>query len=256
MRAGNAERMRENLSQRYAHHQHDETMKTALLKIRTVTAFVTLRPELFTTDPVSSELESVIGSASLVLKTVQQRLIHDGDYSVQTVRIATNPFDEWLLPQTDDETSSEQEVEQRLGLLDSILGQHDIDFCSLGPAQSVQATKFCPIIVASSPRMNCSVDISSAAFPTMNIDIARAAARCIRTIAHNEDKSICSIIFLIFHFFIIFMVSTTPIVFANAIFRGLHDSPCLQFALGKVESRASCARKAVQPLLLLPLEPS
>ena len=68
--------------------------------IRTVTAFLTLHPgtfdvswgSLFSTE----DLDTKVANCVTLLREAESKLKANG-YTVQTVRIATNPFGEWLM---------------------------------------------------------------------------------------------------------------------------------------------------------------
>jgi uncharacterized protein len=139
-------------------------------RIRTIAAFVNLE----TTDFSNSDfLTNKIQAANRLLRHMAQKLTDEG-YAVQTVRIATNPFGEWLLP----ETKSEQ-----LAQLDALLDALDVSFCALGPADTVdEILHSCPAIVAASPRFSCSANVAPA-----HSDTANAVARCILDISKLDQ---------------------------------------------------------------------
>jgi uncharacterized protein (UPF0210 family) len=147
----------------------------SLFNIRTVTCFLDVQAsdlDGVDTDTTSSSsvLARKIAEAASLLRRVEEALVQQG-YTVQTVRIATNPFGEWL-PMED--------LEEQLARLDSILASHEIEFCSLGPARTLQELEhYCCTIVKSSPRFSCSANLTSA-----DVVMAKAAARCILKIAH------------------------------------------------------------------------
>jgi uncharacterized protein (UPF0210 family) len=142
-----------------------------LFNVRTVTCFLNVQAsDLDGENTTSSGLARKIAEAAKLLRRVEEALVEQG-YTVQTVRIATNPFGEWL-PMED--------LEEQLARLDSILAQHEIEFCSLGPARTLQELEhFCCNIVKSSPRFSCSANLVSA-----DVVMAKAASRCILKIAH------------------------------------------------------------------------
>jgi uncharacterized protein (UPF0210 family) len=144
-----------------------------LFNVRTVTCFLNVKASDLDgddTDTVSSGLARKIAEAANLLRRIEEALVQQG-YTVQTVRIATNPFGEWL-PMNG--------LEEQLARLDSILATHDIEFCSLGPARTLQELEhYCCNIVKSSPRFSCSVNLTSA-----DVVMAKAASRCILKIAH------------------------------------------------------------------------
>ncbi|CAB9527480.1 Uncharacterised ACR (DUF711) (Partial), partial [Seminavis robusta] len=165
-------------------------MKPPLLfRVRTVTAFLSLQPQDF---PVSlpsqsqqqqqrqddnnlqssSKAAEKISQASALLETLQTELTQAG-YEVQTVRIATNPFGEWL-SHDDMETAK-----ARLCCLNQLLDINGIAFCAVGPAQSIaEIESLCAVIVETSPYVSCSATVAAG-----DVVAARAAAHCMRHIA-------------------------------------------------------------------------
>ena len=95
-------------------------MPDSLFCVRTITAFVNLERD------EKEEWESTITAAAKLLSKVETSLSSHG-YVVQTIRIATNPFGEWL-PINDDATTTKQHLVE----LDRILEHNHIHFCSLG----------------------------------------------------------------------------------------------------------------------------
>jgi uncharacterized protein (UPF0210 family) len=146
-----------------------------LFNIRTVTCFLNVQAcdlDGDDTDTASSGLARKVAEAAKLLRRVEEALVQQG-YTVQTVRIATNPFGEWQWLPMDD-------LEVQLARLDSLLASHGIEFCSLGPARTLQELEhYCCRIVKSSPRFSCSVNLTSA-----DVVMAKAASRCILKIAH------------------------------------------------------------------------
>ena len=150
-------------------------------KVRTITAFVALEPFDFEGDG----LERKIGRCSSLLRDVETRLSADG-YEIQTLRVASNPFGEWLIPSNREEDISKSEMEvivSRLEGLNSILGKYDINFCSLGPSLCPKhTTAICPLIVSFSPgRFSCSANIDAC-----DVASATAAAKCVKLISSRE----------------------------------------------------------------------
>ena len=148
----------------------DGVVPSDRFRIRTIAAFVNLE----TTDFSKSELiTNKIQAANGLIRHMAQKLTDEG-YTVQTVRIATNPFGEWLLP----ETKFEQ-----LAQLDALLDAVDVSFCALGPANTVdEILHTCPAIVAASPRFSCSANVAAT-----HTDTANAVARCILEISKLEE---------------------------------------------------------------------
>ena len=169
-------------------------------RIRTITAFVTLHPDDFKNedndDDVFTGLATKIDTCNDILRKLETSLTNIG-YEVQTVRIATNPFGEWLTisggyddnaPLTQkklkvDESGATDKtiarVKKRLNKLDELLDAKDINFCSLGPSTNPSDTlDICPIIVESSGKFSCSANINAG-----DIQSARAAASCMQIIS-------------------------------------------------------------------------
>ena len=158
-------------------------------KIRTITAFVKIdASDLQSKDGKSSSktiLDSKIATCANLLQNLQSQF-EKQNYEVQTVRIATNPFAEYLLINDDPlDVDKKSQVQDRLQQLDSLLAQHDIQFCSLGPSKDpIHTRQICPMIIESSPRFSCSADVSA-----IDLDAAEAAAECILTVSHLESKN-------------------------------------------------------------------
>ena len=79
------------------------TAKSRPFRIRTITAFVNLRPDDFDEiegdDDAKSRVAVKVERCNGVLRNLENKLVDSG-YEVQTVRIATNPFGEWLTTTT------------------------------------------------------------------------------------------------------------------------------------------------------------
>jgi hypothetical protein len=147
--------------------------------IRTVTAFISFRPQDFV-DGKKNKINDKVGKCSAVMRLMEEELRKKG-YQVQTIRVATNPFGDWLL---DTEVSNDEsenriiEVLGRLEKLDLVLKNHNIDFCSLGPATNIHESQLCRYIIAKSPRFSCSMNIEAGA-----VDDATIAAHIILEIS-------------------------------------------------------------------------
>jgi uncharacterized protein len=101
-----------------------------------------------------------IALASQFLNDAKRVLQRNGDgYAVQTVRIATNPFGEWLIPSDQEEDAATEAiaVADRMELLDRLLEGHGIEFCAVGPARNrEELLSCCPVILRQSHRFSCS----------------------------------------------------------------------------------------------------
>ena len=157
-------------------------------RIRTITAFVRLDGGDMTQD---GRLERKIGACNAALRSLESSLTGIG-FEVQTVRIATNPFAEWLTrdgsggggppPAKRAKDDGLEVVRARLSRLDALLEEHGIQFFSCGPSNDPDDTlRVCPAIVAASGRFCCSADVSAD-----GVESARAAAGCIRAISTME----------------------------------------------------------------------
>jgi len=161
-------------------------------RIRTITAFVTLHADDFdddvTADGITTTpgIEKKIDKCNNILRKLETRLTSIG-YEVQTVRIATNPFGEWLTQNNDgDKTMDTTTIHKRLKQLNSLLDAKNINFCSLGPSTTPKhTTQICPIIVASSGKFSCSAKINAG-----DIHAATAAAKCMQKISTLGDDDV------------------------------------------------------------------
>jgi uncharacterized protein (UPF0210 family) len=162
-----------------------------LFKIRTITAFVTLNESDFSsnknnsnddvaTSSSSSMLEYKIKETTHALQTIRKQLEDKNNFEVQTLRVATNPFPEYLLPSSStgtDITDADAEaiiVEKRLKLLDDCLEKHGITFFSLGSASTKEHLKTCTQIVQYSTKFSCSVQLQA-----NDIELAKASAETV-----------------------------------------------------------------------------
>ncbi len=152
---------------------------TTLLKIRAVTAFVNLDPRDFTLNDDASKngLAQKMRQCCELHQHVVSLLSSEG-YNVQTQRIATNPFGEWL-------TDSDDPVEtsRRLRMIDDLLAENDISFCALGPAQTASEIAWCPKIIAASLRFSCSANVHAC-----DVNSASVAAESILQISRLDGQ--------------------------------------------------------------------
>ena len=163
--------------------------------IRTVTAFLNLCAndfDLTLSSLFQSNVDSKVAKCVTLLRAMEKELVDSG-YNVQTVRIATNPFGEWLLDDvrmTGDDAEKEPQIKKskqqrlsRLDQLEQLLQQHQIDFCSVGPAKNRLEAQYCPEIVNKSHRFSCSAVVDSG-----DVEAASVAAETILTIAKLESE--------------------------------------------------------------------
>jgi uncharacterized protein (UPF0210 family) len=189
------------------------------LRIRTVTCFVSLTPDSFA---VSAEdglqwKDPKVEEAVVLLRSVEGALVKAG-YTVQTVRLVTNPFGLWLPPAAEASTV--------LQGLDRWLGAKGIDFCSLGPATSVKEVEtVCPLILQTSPRFSC-----SAALAATDVSMAAACARCVLQIAHMEEPAFLQDGLGNFHFAV--AASCAPLIPFFPVAKAPDEGNGLTFAIG------------------------
>jgi uncharacterized protein len=152
-----------------------------LFRVRTVTAFLSLQPQDFplaSSSLETSQAAKKISNASELLRTLQAELEQAG-YEVQTVRIATNPFGEWIYSSRNDSGINLEEAKARLLCLNQLLEKHGITFCAIGPAQNNEEIQnLCQTIIETCPFVSCSATIAAG-----DVGAARAAAQCILKIA-------------------------------------------------------------------------
>jgi uncharacterized protein (UPF0210 family) len=145
------------------HQQPRQSLPSSTLhyvRIRTITVFVNLQFDDFDTassinmeEEQSPMVATKIHKCSTALQLLRHKLEHEGNFEVQTLRVATNPFGEWLVH------GNGGDVEHRLQMLDQYLAANGIDFCSLGPSTS-ETLHLCPKIIAFSPRFFTSVNVT------------------------------------------------------------------------------------------------
>ena len=154
---------------------------SSLFRVRTITCFVTLQSDSYQLK-AGGEIEwkdsSHMEEGVTLLGKVESNLTEKG-YTVQTIRLATNPFGTWL------PTGTASETEKVLKALDRWLRDKGVEFCSVGPAQSVpQVRDICPLIVRTSPRFSC-----SAILEATDVNMANACARAVQKIAHTTEPA-------------------------------------------------------------------
>ncbi len=163
----------------------------SLARIRAVTAFVSLSYEDFrvTSSATAASLEgdymngaayTKIYNAKQTLSTVEGALKAAG-YEVQTFRVATNPFGEYLTsPPSSPSLALQGEVlKLQLSELNSILENLNIDFFAIGPAKTIEEIDLCPTIVSMSHRFSCSAAMNSG----NDVLNAKKAAECMKIIS-------------------------------------------------------------------------
>ena len=153
-------------------------MQITLLRVRAVTAFISISPKDFSSQGGdSNRLREKVVNAKEVLTSVQDELQSSG-YEVQTLRIATNPFGEYLTS-TKEHSADKTTLQNQLDEINSILAENEIDFFAVGPAQSVDEIDACPSIVSSSHRISCSAALRSG----NDVLMAKKSAECMKVIS-------------------------------------------------------------------------
>mmetsp|Transcript_16318 Transcript_16318/g.18601 ORF Transcript_16318/g.18601 Transcript_16318/m.18601 type:complete len:427 (-) Transcript_16318:42-1322(-) len=154
-----------------------------LVRVRAITAFLSLSKDDFqctkkygeTMNNNTSSLRSKVLNATKVLHAVRDALVIQGNYEVQTIRIATNRFGEYLQSEL---------LECQLSELDSTLEKAQIDFFSVGPAITIDEIDSCPIIVSKSHRFSCSAEMRSGD----DVTFAKKTAECMKIISQLGNK--------------------------------------------------------------------
>ena len=170
-----------------ANNQLEMDSPLPLFRVRTITAFVNLQTQDFLSqdDDNDDRIRGVavkIEECVHLLRQLEEKM-KKSQYEVQTLRIATNPFGEWLLTTTTTNDDND-DVQSRLERVDALLEKHDIGFCSLGPATTVeQIQRYCPQIIAASPRFSCSANLEAT-----DASVAHAAAACIVRVSQLGEK--------------------------------------------------------------------
>jgi uncharacterized protein len=164
------------------------------ITIRTITAFVPLFHsdfqdetdyELASFPKLEAKLTPVIQGLKVLEATYQQAA-----YTVQTLRLATNPFGEWLVEKTKDDCFV---LQKRLIALDQLLSRHGIFACGLGPAKTSQELSCCRQIVRTSDKFSCSVMIPN----SNNVTYAEKAAQTIYDISTLQNDGLANFQFCV-----------------------------------------------------------
>lgn len=86
-------------------------------------------------------------------------------YVVQTIRLALNSFEHWLLPLV--KSPEDEEFVRLVTLIERLLTELSIDFCSFGPSQQMENFHYIPHILALAPHVSCSTLFTR---PTPDVD--------------------------------------------------------------------------------------
>ncbi|KAG7363635.1 ACR DUF711 containing protein [Nitzschia inconspicua] len=198
--------------------------------IRTITAFVALFPSDFQ-DGIDYELSSFpMLEAKLTpifhgLKELE-RTYQQAGYTVQTLRLATNPFGEWLVETSADECFV---LQKRLNALDDILSRHGIFACGVGPAKSLNELACCRQIVGTSDKFSCSFML-----PNCNDEYAEKAAQTIYDISTLDPKGLTNFQFCVASKTCRPWIPFFPIAYheVDELDRGDSTTPMVRFAIG------------------------
>eukprot|EP01026_Neomeris_dumetosa_P069362 TRINITY_DN68543_c0_g2_i4.p1 TRINITY_DN68543_c0_g2~~TRINITY_DN68543_c0_g2_i4.p1 ORF type:complete len:480 (-),score=45.87 TRINITY_DN68543_c0_g2_i4:54-1493(-) len=141
-----------------------------MLKIRTLTTFVQLQPNQF------EQWKTEIKGAAQFLNHATSYF--NEKYTIQTVRISTNPFPQYV--------SKGKEVEQ-ICFLENIVKSHGINFLSIGPASEPEPyLNLIPEILRKTTIVNCSYLLSE---KIQNDLTGSQIAKCIFDISEHADNN-------------------------------------------------------------------
>lgn len=131
-------------------------------RIRAITISIRLKSSDF--NDVNALYERFL-SAKHHICTLKDKYINE-KYEVQTLRIAFNSFEDWLIDpstaspvDTVSDIALSDESRARLQAIDQLLQRIDVEFCSLGQCMSINYMSMIPDILAVSQRFYCSVHI-------------------------------------------------------------------------------------------------
>lgn len=125
----------------------------ARMKIRTVAIGLVIDPIDFDDDCCG--INRKLSEAKLSLDAVSLALTERTGHEVQTMRVYTNSFEEWLLPLLSPPFA--YTFEKAVGLIDSALTTAGIQMCSIGHCETYEAISLVPKILAASSLLSCSV---------------------------------------------------------------------------------------------------
>lgn len=126
------------------------------MKVRTITVGVELLPSDFIEENGVCPISLKLATAKHLLDSIGLSLTAS-EYEIQTLRVAFNSPDEWLLP--DIGCSSSRDVPSytaRVQLLVHHLTISSIDFCSLGCCSTLRSISMIPAMLAISDKLYCS----------------------------------------------------------------------------------------------------
>ena len=144
------------------------------MRIRTLTVGIAIESV--------EELCSTIDTALTYLKDTENHLQGKG-YEIQTLRICTNSFEEWLLPMS--VSNSElynqdmiQNIQESLDLIKSHCLKVGLGFLSLGPATSLKGADIIPCILENLPMASVSLNIPPISDTNHSLFVEKAVDLC------------------------------------------------------------------------------
>ena len=149
---------------------------TPLLKVRTITVGITLEPD----QPFGIWSKAIEG-ASKVCSAASKRFSEAG-FEVQTTRISTNPFEEWI-----DVTDAPGAL-HTFRAIDEELRRLEVGLFSAGPATSLQGIALVPDVISMGPRISFSAMLADPLDINFASAIAGAILRVSRETAGGEGN--------------------------------------------------------------------
>lgn len=123
------------------------------------------KEEVKSTIEIMTIMEYKVKIVSLFLHEAQKTFVNKHGYIVQTLRLATNPFGEWLTSSSstnhnDDYIPNHNMIQKKLILLKEICIKYHISFCSLGPSENINDILYGIIpIIRTSSIFSCSANL-------------------------------------------------------------------------------------------------
>ena len=144
------------------------------MRVRTLTVGITINNV--------EELCSAMEGVSPYLNHIADHLNGKG-YEIQTLRICTNSFEEWLLPIPDPAKNSfdddyVQNVRESLTLIKTHCLQTKIKFLSLGPATSLRGADIIPLIIEKLDMASVSLEVPPISDPNHTLFVEKAHDIC------------------------------------------------------------------------------
>lgn len=158
----------------------EEKKLDSLLQVRAVTTFIVLTKD-------STSWEQKITAAANFDARVAAKLTDEGGYIVQTLRIVTNPFGEYLDTSTKDSALADMEKLKNI-LSGSTMPKIRIRF-AIGAATSQEDLQMVPALIQSYGDLaNVCVNITADELGVPDRAMCAAAATCVRELAENTPR--------------------------------------------------------------------